>query len=410
MLQSVQIVPPERALHEATFDVAVFTRQLLGEVRLPPIAGRMFGGADTPDACPVVIVNEAAANERFDGDAVGRSIEDPSGRRVEVVGVVATRPRSDDASDRPTVYYYAAQGRPPFGRVGPARFRIPERANRETAVLDANVVSASYFDVLGLQALAGEPFSTAVAAHACRVAIIDSAAADSYFDGDAVGGAVIDSTGRRTTIVGVVQPMTLRHWQRSYAPAIYFPMTQDFVPRMTLLLTAEDIGRQRLSQIHQRMSDVSGGMGEVRITTLDAHLSRTALAPERIATVLVTAAAATALVLGIMGAYGVLADTTRRRRREIAIRLALGAPRWHVLRQVVGTGLRLGAAGAAGALICTPLVTPWLSASSLARPHVSTSSLSLIGPLALVALVTVACLVPMKRALSVDPVILLREQ
>jgi MacB-like periplasmic core domain/FtsX-like permease family len=409
VLQSLQIVPREQALRDATLDVSVLTSHSLAEVKLPPVAGRMFGGADTADACPVVIVNEAAARELFDDAALGRSIEDPSGKRVEVVGVVATRPRSENASDRPTAYYYGAQGPPPLGRIGPARFRIPERADRRTAVLDTNIVSAGYFDVLGLQPLAGELFSTAMAAHTCRVGIIDSAAADHYFDGDAVGGALIDGSGRRTTIVGVVQPMTLRHWQRSYEPGMYLPMTQDFVPRMTLLLTAEDIGPQQLTRVQQRLTGVSGGTGEVRVATLDAHLSRTALAPERIATVLVTAAAATALVLGLLGAYGVLADSARLRRREIALRLALGAPRWHVLQQVVGTGLRLGVAGAAGALICTPLVTPWLSRAvgSTAREHVFTW---LAGPLALVALIIVACLVPMRRALSVDPAILLREQ
>ncbi len=51
----------------------------------------MFGGGDTAQSCTVVIVNEAAATELFDGDAVGRSIEDPAGQRVEIIGVVAAR-------------------------------------------------------------------------------------------------------------------------------------------------------------------------------------------------------------------------------------------------------------------------------------------------------------------------------
>ena len=75
-------------------------------------------------------------------------------------------------------------------------------------------------------------------------------------------------------------------------------------------------------------------------------LSRTALAPLRIATVLVGAFAATALTLGVLGLYGALADAARQRRREIAMRIVLGAPGWRVIRQVMGEGGRLAGAGA----------------------------------------------------------------
>jgi hypothetical protein len=410
-LQTLNVELPEGVLHEAFLDVAVYDRGSRSTIRLPPVAGRMFGGADTPGACPAVIVNEAAANAVFLGEAVGRSIEDPSGGHVEVIGVVETE--SSEGARRPTVYYYAAQGPPPFGRTGPARFRIPEKSNRTVAVLDANVVSASYFDASGLQVLEGDLFAIGrvdvpQTTHACRVAVVDRDAADRFFDGRAVGSAVIDSTGRRTTITGVVQSMRLRHWQRPSEPAIFFPMTQDFVPRMTLLLKADDISRRTLSDVHRRLSGIDGGTGEVRVTTLDAHLSRTALAPERIATVLVTASAAIALVLGVLGAFGVLADAARQRRREIAVRLALGAPRSHMLREVLGSSLRLGAAAAIGSLVCTPVVAPWLSqALETTAAHLLSW---FIGPLAILVLVVVAGLVPMRRALSVDPVILLREE
>jgi hypothetical protein len=281
------------------------------------------------------------------------------------------------------------------------------------AVLDANIVSTTYFDVTGLQVLDGELFSTVrgVAPEitdACRVAVVDRDAADRYFGGHAVGRAVIDSTGRRTTIIGVVQSMVLRHWQHPSEPAIFFPMTQDFVQRMTLLLKAAEIDRRGLSVIQRRLNNVSGGTGDVRVTTLDEHLSRTALAPERIATLLVTAAAATALVLGVLGAYRVLADSARQRRREIAVRLALGAPRWQVLQHLLVSGLRLGAVGAAASLVCTALAAPWLSQ---ALDTTAGDLLTwLLGPLSLLVLVTIACLVPVRRALNVDPLILLREQ
>ena len=85
--------------------------------------------------------------------------------------------------------------------------------------------------------------------------------------------------------------------------------------------------------------------------TLDAHLSRTALAPQRIATLLVSASAVLGLLLGGLGMYGALAESARQRRREIALRIALGAQSWRVVRQVVAEGFRLAGAGTVAGML-----------------------------------------------------------
>jgi hypothetical protein len=409
-LQTLMIerpLPSHAPMQEAVLDVAVFTPRLLASITLPPVEGRMFGGGDTPDACKVVIVNTEAAVEIFEGEAVGRSIEDPAGQRVDVVGVVAAR--SDEragTSNRPTVYYYGQQTAPPLERLGPAPFRIAKHRPRTRAVFDANVVSTGYFAALGLQRVAGELFS-ASATRDCRVAVVDQAAADLYFDGDAVGGAVIGRDGRRTTVIGVVQSAVLRHWQRPPAPAIYFPLAQDFLARMTLLLRTRETTSAVVARVRRHAAAVSGGGGDLRVTTLDDHLARTALAPERIATTLLTVAAATAFFLGLLGAYSVMAESVRQQQREIALRRALGAPRWRVLGQVVVSGLRLGMAGAGLGLFGAVLLAPWLTFS--ARENAADIWTWLSGPVALVAVVTLASVLPARRALSTDPIIILRE-
>jgi hypothetical protein len=95
---------------EETMDVAALTPATLAIVIVPPLSGRLFGGQDTPHGCRVAIVNDVAAGDVFGNDAVGQSIDDPTGQPVEIVGVVATR-EGDDARDpiRPTICYYADQ-------------------------------------------------------------------------------------------------------------------------------------------------------------------------------------------------------------------------------------------------------------------------------------------------------------
>jgi len=163
-----------------------------------------------------------------------------------------------------------------------------------------------------------------------------------------------------------------------------------------------------LADLHRRLEAVPGrGPAPVVVRTLDAHLSRTALAPLRIATTLVSASAATAVLLGVVGLYGAMTDSARRRRREIAVRVALGAPGWRVIRHITTDGARLAAAGTVAGLLGSVLM-----ARALAH-IVPTNGLIggwvwLAAPLVLIAAVAVASVLPTRRALAVDPIAIIR--
>jgi len=407
--QSVRVEPPQLPLRDVMLEVAAFTPRSLAFVTVPPIAGRMFGGGDTAETCRVVIVNREAADELFDGDAVGRSILDPADQRVEIIGVVTTRQAGHPTRNRPTIYYYAEQTRTPLDRVGPARFRVPTQPKPASGVLDTNIVSPRYFDAMGVLPIAGAVFPKEPAPRGCRAGVINQEAAELYFGGNAVGGAVIDGAGRRTEIVGVVRSALLRRSQRRPEPTIYVPLGQDFQPRMTLILGAPEANDALLASVRRRLDAVPGGTpGTVVVTTLDAHLSRTALAPEHIATVLVGASAAIALALGVLGLYGAMSEAARQRRRDIAVRIALGAQGWRVIRQVLAEGARLAGAGAVAGMLGSLQVTRWLArvTPSVGSPTVW---MWLAAPLALFAAVAIASVLPARRALTVDPLTIMRD-
>jgi len=277
-------------------------------------------------------------------------------------------------------------------------------------MLDANVVSATYFDAMGLAPSAGRIFPDDPAPESCRVGVVNQETAELYVGGNAVGGAVIDGAGHRTEIVGVVRSTLLRASRRRAEPAIYFPMTQDFLPRMTLILGVREANDAMLTSVRRLLERVPGGAsGTAAVTTLDAHLSRTALAPERIATMLVGVSAVTALTLGILGLYGTMADTTRRRRREIAVRIALGAQGWRIIRQVLADGLRLAAAGTAAGALGSLLVARWLTRITTTAGTV-TVWVWLAAPIVLVGAIAIAGVLPARRASAVDPLALMREE
>jgi ABC-type antimicrobial peptide transport system permease subunit len=134
-----------------------------------------------------------------------------------------------------------------------------------------------------------------------------------------------------------------------------------------------------------------------------------ALLTHRMLAQLVGAMGFTGLSLGVLGLYAVVAFIVSRRTREIGIRMALGASRRSVLREVLLSGFKVTAFGMAAGLVIAWLITPSFGSN---LPGVNHHDLYVFGGVAsVVALVALAaCWVPARRAASVDPVITLREE
>jgi predicted permease len=407
--RSFRVETPGTMVRDVTLDVEAFTPEILEQIVLPPTVGRLFGMRDGPQSCRVAVVNEAAATVLFGGDALGRSVQDPTGQRVEIIGVVTSRKNERAVSlDSPTIYYYPDQTRLPLGRSGPARFRVRASSEPVTAILNSNIVSRSYFDATGAPRVAGQSFSRGPVPGRCRVAVINQAAADRYYGGNAVGGAVIDPRGHRTEIVGVVSEPALGAFERRAEPSIFFPMQQDAVHRMTLVIDAA-MDDATLDTLRQGLESVPGrGIGPVVVERLEDHLARTSLAPLHIATLLVRVSAALALALAVVGVYGALTDAVRRRRREVAVRIALGAQSWRVMAMVLGEGGRLAALGAVAGIALAVGVKYLLERFAPATPVAVETWVA--GPALLLAVVVVASVIPAFRALAVSPVRVLREE
>jgi ABC-type lipoprotein release transport system permease subunit len=388
--RSYRIEPQGVADHEVRLDLAAFsfhTQQMK--------AGRLFGFADR--GCRVAVLNDSAAAVLYGEESIGRSVRDPAGRRVDIIGVVMD-------SRRPTIYFNHSDPLIPM-----ARFRASKPSVLASGELDTQIVSPSYFDAMGLSLIAGRPFQNQPRRYGCRVGIVNQQAADSYFGGSAVGASVIDESGSRTEIIGVVHSPPLGTFQRGVEPAIYLPMAQDFVPRMTLIFSAKEVNDELLADARRRF-DAMPGRGPLPSTvkTMDTHLSQTSLAPLRVATAIVTASAACALLLGVLGLYVALDDAARRRNREIAVRIALGARRRDLIAQVLGDGVMLATIGVAigllGAVLLGQLLVRILPPGDPAPLWVW-----LVGPAMLAGAVGVSAVLPARRASLVDPLRIMRD-
>ena len=405
---SMVIEPAGLPTREVELAVASFTSDTVERIHLPPIAGRLFGGRDGVTSCRAVLLNDVAASLLFDGSAVGRTLVDPASLPVQIVGVVAERRADGDALRLPTVYYYAEQTAPPLGREGPATFRLPVLAAGRTSVpLDVNVVSTGYFDRLGFEVAAGELWTTSKAHPGCRIAVVNQEAADQYFGGRAVGAATIDERGGRTEIVGVIHAPQLRTSQRPMKPTIFYSMSDDFVPRMTLLLSTRAATDEQVASVRGALGVADAGLGKT-VLTLEEHLAMTSLAAERIGTTLIGVAALLAVALASLGMYGAMADAVRRRRREFAMRIALGAQRWRVIAHVVSDAMRLAAVGAVAGVLGSLAAAYWLARVTPTAGGLTVGT-ALIGPLMVALLVLAASVIPARRALSANPLAIMRD-
>jgi ABC-type lipoprotein release transport system permease subunit len=401
-----RIEPAQLPLRDVTLDIAWFNAGSLMLFNLPPKQGQLFGFAQ--QTCRAAIVNEEAAGELFGASTAGRTLQDAARLPVEIIGVVATRKPAN--GNRPTIYYdHTNQLGPPPGRIAGVRFRAPIVSQLATGELDANVVSPGYFDAMGLPPIAGQGFTGHTTFSACRIGMVNQEAADLYFGGKAAGAAVIDSSGRRTGIVGVVPSATLGTFQQHAEPALYLPMSQDVLPRMTMIVQTRDAKGPTLADLRRTIEAVPGhGPAPLILKTLDTYLTQTSLAPLHIATMILGASATTALLLSVLGLFGAMSDAARQRRRDLAVRIALGAQRWRVIGQVIGEEGRLACAGTAAGMLASFLVSRWLTGitSSSDSP---TLWVWLAAPLVVAGAVAIASVIPARRALLVKPLTIMRD-
>jgi hypothetical protein len=397
---SFHVEPEQLPLREVSLNVDAFSTGS----RI--VAGRLFGLEH--QTCRSALVNEEAAKVLFGEATVGRSLLDIANSPVKIIGVLAM-PKTGRAASQNIYFHQADPDGPQAERMGLAKFRAPVDSTLQRIELDSNVISPGYFTVMEWPLVAGKFFPDDTKPVGCRVAVINREANDLYFNGNAIGTSVIDDIGRRTEIIGVVHATGLGTFERRMEPAIYFPMSQDFLPYMTLILNASNVNKRTLEELRVTIDSVPGrGPSPVLVKTLDTYLYQTALAPLRIATMIIGASATTALLLSVLGLFGALSDAVRQRRREFALRIALGAQRRHVIWQVLKDGGRLAFAGTVAGTLGSLLLARTLS--QIAPGNASPAPwIWLAAPLLLGVSVVLASVVPARRALILNPLVILRD-
>jgi putative ABC transport system permease protein len=280
---------------------------------------------------------------------------------------------------------------------------------------DLSPITPDYFRTMQIPLLRGRDFSERDDMKSAQVIVVNQAFAQKFFPGEEVLGKKLKPGANNGTpggapwreIVGVVGDVRLEATQREMRPAMYLPAAQlpNWCCLYTVMRTSLDPASVATS-VQQIVSAIDKDIPVTEIRTM-RELMSTELSQSRFATILLSAFAGLALVLTVVGLYGVMTYSVTRRTREIGVRMALGAERGAVLTMVLrDAAILLGAGivlGIAAALISASVLQDMLYGTGSRNPLV----LALV--CAVVALAgVVAALIPARRAAKVDPMVALR--
>jgi putative ABC transport system permease protein len=274
-------------------------------------------------------------------------------------------------------------------------------------LIDTAIVSPEYFHVLGMTLLRGRLFADQDLEDTPSIAIINQAAARTYWpNGDPVGKRVIVRSRAAkpgwTTIVGVIADARTESLADAGIPQMYFDIYQRPAKFLAVYLRGQVDPAVILAQVRTQIQSVDAELPVFHAETLDDVLS-SSLSVRRFSMEMVALFAGTALLLAGLGIYGTISFLVNEQSREIAIRLALGAQRRDILTMVLHQGLTLAAAGAGvglvGALVVSHLMAGLLYGVS---PYDLSTFAGVTAVLTAVAIA--ASYVPALRAMRLDPI------
>jgi putative ABC transport system permease protein len=281
----------------------------------------------------------------------------------------------------------------------------PDPPPNVTAFVPYNGVAANFFKVMGIRLVEGTAFTDTTAAS--TQAIVNEGFARKHWpDASPLGRrirVVYNGQGEWKTIVGVARNALTQGLAHEVAePLIYMPGTAMFRPSIIVRTSGDASAIQHIGAIVSAMDPRL----PPQISSVELAMQKSIARP-RFTMFLLLVFTFVAVGLAAVGLYGVLAYTVAQRTREIGIRMALGATRRVVAQSVFSQGLLLAGFGALAGLVAARWGTKLLS--NMLYGVQQTDALSFaMSALLLVVIAAVACLVPVRRALKVDPVTAIR--
>ncbi len=312
----------------------------------------------------------------------------------------------------PGVEHAAIASAPPFLTGWQVNF-VPEGMLQPEGVdaplMEMSVITGDYFAALGTPLLRGRTFTPQDNKDRPPVIMIDQVTAEKYFPGQDPIGKRIKQGKKMLEIVGIVPRLKVYGFEDARSlPQGYVPTSQVPEDGMVLLLRTATPIQALERNLRQIVASIDPTQPLFDLRSMQERVEETWATPRLMAFLLGTFAGL-ALVLAVVGIYGVMAYNGQRRTREIGVRLALGARRRQIVQMMLGQGMRMLGLGLlvgfGGALAASRVLRSLLFGVSASDPLIYATVTFVLAGAALFA-----CWIPARRASRVNPMITLRSE
>ncbi len=285
----------------------------------------------------------------------------------------------------------------------------PQRSRTDNTATIVHTVDRKYFETAGVAIQSGREFTDVDLPSSVPAAIVNEKLAQDYWPGDTALGKRIQvpgETGMRQ-VVGVARTANYSSWAEPPQRSVYLPLEQNHLPAMTLYVRSKGEPEQIMAPVGRELSAAAPRVLMSGMRT-GQQIIDGGLFGARIGVALLSVFGLLALGLASIGLYGILAYAVSQRKREIGLRMALGASQSNVRRLILGQGMSLALTGVSIGLAASLVVGRLLR--GLLYGVGATDPISLAAAaLVLTGVALVACYLPARWATRVDPLVALRE-
>jgi predicted permease len=278
----------------------------------------------------------------------------------------------------------------------------------ESMEVDRGAAGPEYLRTVRTALLAGRDFTDSDDADARPVSIVNKALADRYWPGQDALGKRLQVAGQWTTVVGVAGNAKYRRLVYDAAPLVLIPILQSYRTDQILYVRVAGDPLSYASSVERTVHGLNPDLLLFNETSLAANM-RLGNVFERIEAAFAGSFGLLSLILAAIGVYGVVAYATKQRTHEIGIRMALGAGKQDIFRQVLGRGLHLAGLGLVLGLMISFALTRYLRGMLYGVGTADWLTFVIVAIL-LCVITLIACFVPARRAASVDPMQALRTE
>ncbi|HSR69191.1 MAG TPA: ABC transporter permease [Acidobacteriota bacterium] len=277
-------------------------------------------------------------------------------------------------------------------------------------IISSNLVGPDFFKTLGTRIVAGRGFTEQDTQDAPLVMVVNETLAGQLWpDQNPIGKRLFLSMRMErqpVEVVGVAEDGRYRTVGESPMPFFFRPLAQSYEPRRTFWVRTQGEPTSLAEALRSTVRSLEPNLPLAGMQTIEQHRGFFLLLP-RLGAILLSAFALLALVLALIGVYGVISYAVSRRHREIGLRMALGAERSQVLRLVLRQGLTLALTGLVLGMFAAMLVSRLFAGALYGVEPLDPMTFALT-PLLLLAAAALACFLPAARASRIDPMGVLR--